>query len=123
MEYTFFDTAEVYGTPADPHQNEVVVGEALKGYRDKVVIATKFGIHFDMESTAVNRPLVPDSRPQVIRSSLEASLKRLGTDHIDLYYQHRNDPMVPIEEVAGVMSELIKEGKVTHWDFRKQQKI
>ena len=115
MEYTFFDTAEVYGTPADPHQNEVVVGEALKGYRDKVVIATKFGIHFDMESNAVNKPLVPDSRPQVIRSSLEASLKRLGTDHIDLYYQHRNDPMVPIEEVAGVMSELIKEGKITHW--------
>lgn len=115
MGYNFFDTAEVYGTPADPHQNEVLVGEALKDRRDKVVIATKFGIHFDMESTSVNKPLVPDSRPQVIRASVEASLRRLGTDYIDLYYQHRFDPAVPIEEVAGVMSELISEGKITHW--------
>lgn len=115
MDYTFFDTAEVYGTPEDPHQNEVLLGEALKGCRDKVVIATKFGIHFDMESSAVNKPLVPDSRPEVIRASVEASLKRLGTDYIDLYYQHRSDPNVPVEEVAGVMSELIQEGKITHW--------
>lgn len=115
MGYTFFDTAEVYGTAEDPHQNEVLVGEALKGCRDKVVIATKFGIHFDMESSSVNKPLVPDSRPEVIRASVEASLKRLGTDYIDLYYQHRGDPKVPVEEVAGVMADLIKEGKILHW--------
>lgn len=115
MGYTFFDTAEVYGTLEDPHQNEVLLGEALKECRDKVVIATKFGIHFDMESSAVNKPLVPDSRPEVIRASVEASLKRLDTDHIDLYYQHRKDPNIPIEEVAGVISELIQEGKITHW--------
>lgn len=68
-----------------------------------------------MTSTAVNKPLVPDSRPEVIRASVDASLKRLGTDHIDLYYQHRLDPKVPIEEVAGVMADLIREGKITHW--------
>lgn len=113
--YTFFDTAEVYGTPDNPHDNEELIGAALKPYQDKIVLATKFGIHFDMGNSAVNKPLVPDSRPQVIRSSVEASLLRLGTDHIDLYYQHRTDPEVPIEEVAGVMSELIKEGKITHW--------
>lgn len=67
MGYTFFDTAEVYGTPEDPHQNEVLVGEALKNCRNKVVIATKFGIHFDRESSAVNKPLVPDSRPEIIQ--------------------------------------------------------
>lgn len=115
MGYTFFDTAEVYGTPEDPHQNEVLVGKALKGCRDKVVIATKFGIHFDRESTAVNKPLVPDSRPEVIRASVEASLKRLDIDYIDLYYQHRMDPNIPAAEVAGVMAELIQEGKITHW--------
>lgn len=115
MGYTFFDTAEVYGTADNPHDNEELVGEALKPYRDKVVIATKFGIHFDMESDEVNHPLVPDSRPEVIRKSVDESLKRLQTDHIDLYYQHRYDPKVPIEEVAGVMSELIQEGKITHW--------
>lgn len=113
--YTFFDTAEVYGTPEHPHDNEELVGAALKPYRDKIVLATKFGIHFDMSSTATNRPLVPDSRPEVIRASVEASLKRLGTDHIDLYYQHRLDPKIPIEEVAGVMADLIREGKITHW--------
>lgn len=115
MGYTFLDTAEVYGTPEDPHQNEELLGEVLKGIRDKVVIATKFGIHFDMESKEINKPLVPDARPDVIRASVEASLKRLGTDHIDLYYQHRNDPNVPVEEVAGVMAELMQEGKITHW--------
>lgn len=113
--YTLFDTAEVYGTPENPHDNEELVGEALKPYRNKVVLATKFGIHFDMESKQVNKPLVPDSRPDVIRASVENSLKRLGTDHIDLYYQHRVDPSVPIEEVAGVMQELIQEGKIMHW--------
>lgn len=115
MGYTFFDTAEVYGTPEDLHQNESLVGEALKSCRNQVVIATKFGIHFDTESKQVNKPLIPDSRPEVIRTSVEASLKRLGTDYIDLYYQHRPDPKVPIEEVAGVMAELIKEGKILHW--------
>ena len=113
--YTFFDTAEVYGTPEHPHDNEELVGAALKPYREKIVLATKFGIHFDMTSTATNKPLVPDSRPKVIRASVEASLKRLGTDHIDLYYQHRLDPKIPIEEVAGVMADLIREGKITHW--------
>ena len=115
MGYTFFDTAEVYGTPENPHDNEELVGAALKPYRDKIVLATKFGIHFDMSSPAVNKPLVPDSRPEVIRASVEASLKRLNTDHIDLYYQHRLDPKVPIEEVARVMADLIREGKITHW--------
>lgn len=81
----------------------------------KIVLATKFGIHFNMTSTATNKPIVPDSRPEVIRTSVEASLKRLGTDHIDLYYQHRLDPKIPIEEVAGVMADLIREGKITHW--------
>lgn len=113
--YTFFDTAEVYGTPDNPHDNEELVGKALKPYRDKIVLATKFGIHFDMTSPAVNKPLVPDSRPEVIRASVEASLKRLGTDHIDLYYQHRLDPKISIEEVALVMADLIREGKITHW--------
>lgn len=115
MGYTFFDTAEVYGTPEHPHDNEELVGAALAPYRNQVKIATKFGIHFDMESPQVNKPLVLDSRPEVIRASVEASLKRLGTDHIDLYYQHRPDPDVPVEEVAGVMTELIQEGKITHW--------
>lgn len=113
--YTFFDTAEVYGTPEHPHDNEELVGAALKPYRDKIVLATKFGIHFDMTSNATNKPLVPDSRLEVIRASVEASLTRLGTDHIDLYYQHRLDPKIPIEEVAGVMADLIREGKITHW--------
>ncbi|WP_297871830.1 aldo/keto reductase [uncultured Oscillibacter sp.] len=115
MGYTFFDTAEVYGTADAPHHNEELVGTALKSCRDQVVIATKFGIRFDMANLAVNKPMIPDSRPQVIRASVEASLKRLGTDHIDLYYQHRADPNVPVEEVAGVMADLIREGKITHW--------
>lgn len=115
MGYNFFDTAEVYGTADDPHQNETLVGEALKDVRDKVIIATKFGIKFDMNFPEVNKPLIPDSRPETIRESVDASLKRLGTDHIDLYYQHRADPNIPIEEVAGVMSELINAGKIIHW--------
>lgn len=113
--YTFFDTAEVYGTPENPYNNEELVGEALKPYRNKVMIATKFGIRFDMDSKQVNKPLAPDSRPEVIRVSAENSLKRLGTDHINLYYQHRVDDSVPIEEVAGGMQELIQDGKITHW--------
>ena len=108
--YTFFDTAEVYGTPENPHDNEELVGEALKPFRDKVVLATKFGIHFDMTSEKTEKPLVPDAHPKTIRKSVENSLLRLQTDHIDLYYQHRQDPNVPVEEVAGVMQELIKGG-------------
>lgn len=113
--YTFFDTAEVYGTPDDPHVNERIVGEALAPYRDQVVIATKFGLMFDMTNESGPHPLIPDSRPETIRHSVEGSLRRLGTDHIDLYYQHRIDPNVEPEEVASVMADLIKEGKITHW--------
>lgn len=115
MGYNFFDTAEVYGTPDNPHDNEQLVGAALKPYRDKIVLATKFGIKFDQSSSQVNKPLVPDSHPKRIRESIDASLKRMGTDHVDLYYQHRPDPNIPVEEVAGVMAELMKEGKITHW--------
>lgn len=113
--YTFFDTAEVYGTPDDPHINEALVGKALAPVRDQVVIATKFGLRFDRESGKVPLPLIPDSRPETIRRSVEGSLRRLGMDHIDLYFQHRIDPAVEPEEVAGVMADLIKEGKITHW--------
>lgn len=113
--YTFFDTAEVYGTPEDPHGNERLVGEALAPCRDRAVISTKFGMRFDLTSGKVPYPLLPDSRPETIRKSLEGSLRRLKTDHIDLYFQHRIDPAVPPEEVAGVMADLIREGKVTHW--------
>lgn len=112
---TFFDTAEVYGTADNPHHNEELIGKILKKHRDNVVIATKFGIGFDTESKTVNKSLIPNSKPEVIRKSVENSLRRLGTDHIDLYYQHRYDPNVPIEEMAGVMADLIKEGKITHW--------
>ena len=115
MGYTFFDTAEVYGTPENPHINEELLGEMLKPYRDKVVIGTKFGVHFDLTASTVNKPVVPDARPEVIRKSVEDSLRRLQTDHIDIYYQHRQDPNVPVEEVAGVMQDLIKEGKILRW--------
>ncbi len=102
----FFDTAEVYG----PWTNEVMVGEAFAGMRDKVIIATKFGWDID-QTTGVHRGGV-NSKPDQIRQSIEGSLKRLGTDYIDLYYQHRVDPDVPMEDVAGVVKELIQEGKV-----------
>ena len=115
MGYTLFDTAETYGTAAVPHENEKLVGEALKDVRDKVQIVTKFGIRFDETSTAVNKPLIPDSRPETIRASVEGSLRRLQTDHIDLYFQHRMDPGVEPEAVAQVMADLIREGKITHW--------
>ena len=115
MGYTLFDTAETYGTAADPHENEKLVGEALKDIRDHVQIVTKFGTRFDETSTAVNKPLIPDSRPETIRASVEGSLQRLGTDHIDLYFQHRMDPGVEPETVAQVMADLIREGKITHW--------
>ena len=110
--YTFFDTAECYtGTNEDGSisYNEEIVGEALQPVRDKVMIATKFGVHHSPEG------LVMDSHPDTIRASVEGSLKKLKTDHVDLYYQHRIDPKIPAEEVAGVMAELIQEGKITHW--------
>jgi len=116
MGITHFDTAEVYGSPDDPHDNERLVGAALAPYRENVVIASKFGVSFDMSLLKEGRsPIVTDARPSVIRASVEGSLQRLGTDHIDLYYQHRVDPKVPIEEVAGVMETLIREGKILHW--------
>ena len=113
--YTMFDTAETSSTAADPHENEKLVGEALADVRSSVQIVTKFGIRFDETSAAVNKPLIPDSRPETIRASLEGSLRRLGTDHIDLYFQHRMDPVVEPEAVAQVMADLIREGKITHW--------
>lgn len=113
--YTFFDTAEIYGTSDNPHINEEIVGEALRPYGDKVIIATKFGIRFDTECGKYPYPLITDSHPETIRKSVEGSLKRLGTECIDLYYQHRIDPNISPEEVAGVMSELIKEGKIKAW--------
>ncbi len=102
---TFFDTAEIYG----PFTNEEVVGEALVPLRDQVVIATKFGFSIGSGLQGV------DSRPEHIREVAEASLKRLKTDHIDLFYQHRVDPAVPIEDVAGAVGQLIAEGKVKHF--------
>lgn len=115
MGYTLFDTAECYGTSDDPHANERVVGMALKPFRDKVQIVSKFGIHFDLNDGQVNHGLVPDSRPETIRKSIEGSLKRLQTDYIDLYFQHRIDSNVEPEIVAEIMAELIKEGKILHW--------
>ena len=105
---TFFDTAEVYG----PYANEELVGEALAPFRDKVAIATKFGFEFDASGKATGGL---NSRPEHIKKVVEASLKRLKTDRIDLYYQHRVDPAVPIEDVAGVIKDLIKAGKILHF--------
>ncbi|NRF38308.1 aldo/keto reductase [Pedobacter foliorum] len=102
---TFFDTAEMYG----PFTNEELLGEALAPYRDQVVIATKFGIKIQ------DGKQIQDSSPNQIRKAVEGSLKRLNADVIDLYYQHRVDTNTPIEEVAGVMKDLISEGKIKHW--------
>ena len=107
---TFFDTAEVYG----PFTNEELVGEALAPFRDRVVIATKFGFNIDPDGTQHQTPPL-NSRPQHIKQVAAASLKRLKTDHIDLFYQHRVDPNVPIEDVAGAVKDLIDEGKVRHF--------
>lgn len=115
MGYTLFDTAELYGTPDDPHANEELLGNALKQYRDKIVIATKFGVSFQASNAPGPQPIVPDASPATIRKSIEGSLKRLQTDHIDLYYQHRIDPAVEPEKVAETMSELMREGKILHW--------
>jgi aryl-alcohol dehydrogenase-like predicted oxidoreductase len=104
---TFFDTAEVYG----PFTNEDLVGEALAPVREKVVIATKFGFKFGPNG----QPMGLDSRPEHIKQAVEGSLKRLRTNVIDLYYQHRVDPNVPIEDVAGAVKDLIRDGKVKHF--------
>src|SRR5882762_5230099 len=104
---TFFDTAEVYG----PFINEELVGEALAPVREKVVIATKFGFKFGPKGEQIGL----DSRPEHIKQVAEASMKRLRTDVIDLFYQHRVDPNVPIEDVAGAVKNLIQEGKVKHF--------
>ncbi len=103
---THLDTAEIYG----PYTNEELVGRAIKGRRDKVVLATKFGL----VSHSAGGPGVFDSTSENIRAAVEGSLKRLGTDHIDLYYQHRVDPKTPIEETVGALSKLVAEGKVRH---------
>lgn len=113
MGYTFFDTAECYtGTYPDGSisYNEELVGEALRDIRDKVVIATKCGVRH-----APDHGLILDSRPETIRASVEGSLKKLGVETIDLYYQHRIDPKVEPEAVADTMGQLIKEGKIRHW--------
>nr|WP_304184800.1 aldo/keto reductase [Hafnia alvei] len=104
---TFFDTAEVYG----PYLNESLLGEALEPFRDRVVIATKFGFTFGND----NKQQILNSRPEHIRAAVEGSLSRLKTDVIDLLYQHRVDPEVPIEDVAGTVKDLIAEGKVKHF--------
>jgi aryl-alcohol dehydrogenase-like predicted oxidoreductase len=106
---TFFDTAEAYG----PFTNEELVGEALQPIRDKVIIATKFGFDIDLATGA--RTGGTNSRPEHIKAVADASLKRLKTDQIDIFYQHRVDPDVPIEDVAGAVKELIAEGKVKHF--------
>lgn len=111
--YTFFDTAECYlGNRADGTlaRNEDLVGEALKPYRHRVKIATKCGVQHSPDGL-----LIMDSRPETIRKAIEGSLIRLQTDYVDLYYQHRIDSKVPPEEVAGVMADLMKEGKILHW--------
>lgn len=109
---TFFDTAECYtaaNADGSTSYNEELVGKGIKPFRDKVVLATKFGVKHSLTG------LDMDSRPETIRSSIESSLTRLNTDYIDLYYQHRVDPKIPVEEVAEVMNQLIKEGKILHW--------
>jgi aryl-alcohol dehydrogenase-like predicted oxidoreductase len=108
---TLFDTAEVYG----PFVNEELVGEALEPVRDQVVIATKFGFAIDETSKQHGGPNGTDSRPEHVREAVEGSLRRLRTDSIDLLYQHRVDPAVPVEDVAGAVGELIAEGKVKHF--------
>lgn len=104
---TFFDIAEVYG----PHANKALLGEALAPFRDQAVIAATFGIR------SGNGRQVQDCRPEQIRAAVEGSLKRLRMDVIDLYYQHRIDPDVPIEDLAGTVAELMRQGKSRHWDL------
>jgi aryl-alcohol dehydrogenase-like predicted oxidoreductase len=104
---TLLDTADMYG----PHTNEVLVGKAIAGKRDAVFLATKFGIRLDPDDPSVRGV---DGRPEYVQASVESSLKRLGVDHIDLYYQHRVDPNVPIEETVGAMARLVEAGKVRY---------
>src|SRR5205085_9333602 len=105
----FLDTAEMYG----PYKNEELVGRAIAGRRDEWIVATKFGIRWEpTEENPTNR--VIDGSPENVRRSIEGSLQRLGTDHVDLYYLHRVDPNTPIEETVGAMGELVGEGKVRH---------
>ena len=106
---TFFDTAEAYG----PFENERILGEAIQSFRNEVVITSKFGWNIDLQ-TGERRPGL-NSRPEHIRQAVEGSLNRLRTDHIDLLYQHRVDPQVPIEDVAGAVQDLMRQGKVRHW--------
>lgn len=113
--YTMFDTAEIYGTPDEPHANEELLGYALHEFRDRIVLATKFGLTFDNPEGDGPHPLIPDSSPEAIRRAVEGSLRRLKTDHLDLCYQHRIDPAVEPETVAEVMGNLIREGKILHW--------
>src|SRR5271154_4684803 len=103
----FLDTADVYG----PHKNEELVGRAIKGKRDQVVLATKFGIVRDASNPNIRGV---NGKPDYVKKSCEESLKRLGVDYIDLYYQHRVDPATPIEETVGAMAELVKQGKIRH---------
>ncbi|PLM80500.1 aldo/keto reductase, partial [Klebsiella variicola] len=110
MGVTFLDSAEVYG----PFDNEVLVGKAIKGIRDKVQIATKFGFRILPTGQGLERMAGVDSRPEHIRESVEGSLKRLNIETIDLLYQHRVDPAVPVEDVVGIMADLVKEGKIRH---------
>ncbi|MQA73935.1 MAG: aldo/keto reductase [Solirubrobacterales bacterium] len=105
---TFLDTAELYG----PNTNEELIGRAIAGRRDEYVIATKFGVVTDAGDPALTPR--PDGSPENVRRSIEGSLRRLGTDHVDLYYQHRIDPDTPIEETVGALAELVAEGKVRH---------
>ena len=112
---TFFDTAEVYGSTDDPHHNERLLGEILKPYRNHIKIASKCGLRFDETSNSVNKPLIPDGRPETIKKAIEGTLKRLQTDYLDLYYVHRIDTNIPIEETAGAMKELMEQGKILNW--------
>jgi aryl-alcohol dehydrogenase-like predicted oxidoreductase len=105
---TLFDTADIYG----PEVSEILLGKAIRGRRDSLVIATKFGNRLDRDSSPDSRAL--DGRPEYLRSAIEGSLRRLGVDHVDLYYQHRVDPQVPIEDTVGALSELVQAGKVRH---------
>ncbi|HIX29700.1 MAG TPA: aldo/keto reductase [Candidatus Blautia stercoravium] len=113
--YTFFDTAKNYGYKDEPHHNEKILGKALSGIRNKVVIASKCGVDFDYSIDPDVPPLIYDSSREGIRKSVECSLRRLHTDYIDLYFQARIDPKIGAEEVADTMKELIAEGKILHW--------
>jgi aryl-alcohol dehydrogenase-like predicted oxidoreductase len=105
---TLFDTADIYG----PEHSEILLGKAIRGRRDSLVVATKFGNRLDRDTNPDGR--APDGRPEYVRSAIEGSLRRLGIDHVDLYYQHRVDPQVPIEDTVGALAELVQAGKVRH---------